>query len=241
VPADCILIEGQDVVCDESELTGEPDGVVKTVVTEDNYQSGSICSMSAKSLVTQGFGKALVCAVGFNTDAGAITLKTQVENEPTLLQKKLETIANKIGNFGIACAVLTFFAMVFRVILEMVAVLPCGCQNIFNCQEDPNCVPLSFELSIENRLWKEVLNTIIIAITVIVVAIPEGLPLAVTISLSFSSAKMRQLNNLVRRLASSETMGGATHICSDKTGTLTLNKMTVMGCQIVQKVFLASE
>jgi P-type E1-E2 ATPase len=74
----------------------------------------------------------------------------------------------------------------------------------------------------------EILQAIIISITVIVVAIPEGLPLAVTISLSFSSAAMKKLNNLVRKLASSETMGGATHICSDKTGTLTLNKMTTM-------------
>jgi magnesium-transporting ATPase (P-type) len=79
-------------------------------------------------------------------------------------------------------------------------------------------------------MFNEILNTVIISITVIVVAIPEGLPLAVTISLSFSSAKMKKLKNLVRTLASSETMGGATHICSDKTGTLTQNKMTVMAC-----------
>jgi Ca2+-transporting ATPase len=72
------------------------------------------------------------------------------------------------------------------------------------------------------------LNTVIIAITVIVVAIPEGLPLAVTISLSFASKKMQKENNLVRTLSSAETMGGATHICSDKTGTLTENKMTTM-------------
>jgi len=69
-----------------------------------------------------------------------------------------------------------------------------------------------------------------------VVAIPEGLPLAVTISLSFSSAAMKKLNNLVRKLASSETMGGATHICSDKTGTLTLNKMTVMSLMTLQNI-----
>lgn len=83
----------------------------------------------------------------------------------------------------------------------------------------------------------DLLNTIIIAITIIVVAIPEGLPLAVTISLSFSSAKMRKMNNLVRKLASAETMGGATHICSDKTGTLTLNKMTTMACYTLEKAF----
>lgn len=194
--------------------------------------------MAAKSLVMEGYGKALVVAVGTNTNAGIITEAIQVENTPTLLQKKLETIATKIGNFGIACAVLTFLSMLFRVMLEMVSVLPCGCQNILVCQEDPECVPLSFELSLDNRLWREVLNTIIIAITVIVVAIPEGLPLAVTISLSFSSAQMRKLNNLVRKLASSETMGGATHICSDKTGTLTLNQMTVMGLNMVNRIFI---
>jgi len=78
-------------------------------------------------------------------------------------------------------------------------------------------------------MWTELLAVVIVAITVVVVAIPEGLPLAVTISLSFSSAKMRALQNLVRTLAKVEVMGGATHICSDKTGTLTQNKMTVMG------------
>jgi len=73
---------------------------------------------------------------------------------------------------------------------------------------------------------------VIIAISVIVCAIPEGLPLAVTISLSYSSSKMKELNNLVRNLNSSETMGSATHICSDKTGTLTKNEMTVMACMV---------
>lgn len=90
------------------------------------------------------------------------------------------------------------------------------------CEEPSVChKPLSFELTLENRLWLDILDTIIIAISVIVCAIPEGLPLAVTISLSYSSQKMKDLNNLVRKLASSETMGSATHICSDKTGTLT--------------------
>jgi len=121
--------------------------------------------------------------------------------------------------------------MVIRIALEMNGNIPCGCQNLTSCVEDPICQPYGF--SWPNRLYTDLLNTIIIAITVIVVAIPEGLPLAVTISLSFSSAKMRELNNLVRKLASSETMGGATHICSDKTGTLTLNQMTVMACEIL--------
>lgn len=74
---------------------------------------------------------------------------------------------------------------------------------------------------------KKIINFIIIGITVIVVAVPEGLPLAVTISLAFSVMKMKEENNLVRKLDASETMGGANEICTDKTGTLTMNKMTV--------------
>lgn len=87
---------------------------------------------------------------------------------------------------------------------------------------------MSFELNLKNRLWADLLDAVIIAIAIIVMAIPEGLPLAVTISLSISSKQMLERNNLVRRLASCETMGEVTYVCSDKTGTLTLNKMTVM-------------
>jgi len=198
-------------------------------------------TMVAKSLITSGVGTALVVAVGPNTVAGIITEATLREPEPTLLQCKLEKIATKIGNVGIGCAVLTFFSLVVRVTLEMVELIECGCQNIMHCQRDEKCVPLTFALTLKNRLWIDVLNTVIIAISVIVCAIPEGLPLAVTISLSYSSRKMYELNNLVRKLASSETMGGATHICSDKTGTLTMNKMTVMGLSTMQKMYLARE
>jgi len=133
VPADCIMVEGQDVVCQESELTGEPDGVEKEAVTEENYNSGIMATMMAKSLITQGFGKALVLAVGPNSVAGIITETSMSESEPTLLQKKLETIATKIGNLGIACALLTFLSLIQRIVLEMMEIIPCGCQNIFNC------------------------------------------------------------------------------------------------------------
>lgn len=178
-------------------------------------------------------------AVGPQTVAGVITEKTQTGNEPTLLQKKLETIADRIGGVGFVAASLTFTAMLIRLLLEMVGVIPCGCENITACNIDKTCVPLSFQFSPENRFWKTIMDTFIIAIAIIVAAIPEGLPLAVTIALSFSSAQMMKLNNLVRKLASAETMGGATHICSDKTGTLTQNKMTVMAVQAVQKVYIA--
>lgn len=203
----------------------------------------------AKSLCTSGFGKAIALAVGPRSVAGAITEKTQEEQGQTRLQEKLTTIADKIGLVGYLVAILTFIAQLIRLFLEMGDYLPCGCTNIFTCQPSSDCVPLSFawggktqnfgnvEVNNDNRFYTSILESIIISITVVVVAIPEGLPLAVTISLSFSSAAMKKLNNLVRKLASSETMGGVTHICSDKTGTLTMNKMTVMSCMTLQKVY----
>ena len=244
VPADCIIVEGQDVVCIEAELTGEGDGIEKTPVTEENFNlEGTSGTMLAKSLISEGSGIALVLAVGPNTVAGIITQKTQEQgkegSDDTLLQKKLTIMAESIGNVGMGCAVLTLASMFLRVGTEMAGLVPCGCMNIATCQEDPDCKPLSFEFSLQNRLWTDLLNTVIIAISVIVCAIPEGLPLAVTISLSYSSAEMRKENALVRRLASLETMGGASHICSDKTGTLTMNQMTVMSCAITNKVFSA--
>lgn len=81
------------------------------------------------------------------------------------------------------------------------------------------------------------ISFIIIAITVIVVAVPEGLPLAVTIALAFSVSKMKEENNLVKKLEASETMGGANEICTDKTGTLTMNQMSVMKFYAMERVF----
>jgi len=228
IPADCILVEGQEFETNEAELTGEPDQLPKVPLNQDNYKDGSIAALIGMSMCVKGFGKALVIAVGENTVSGAITKATQKKSEDTLLQKKLAVMAEKIGNVGIACAVLTLVSLIIRTGLEMASIIPCGCGNITVCVAEPDCTPLTFELSIDNRLWIDLLNTLIIAISVVVVAIPEGLPLAVTISLSYSSAQMQAENNLVRKLASSETMGGVTHICSDKTGTLTQNKMTVM-------------
>lgn len=164
-------------------------------------------------------------ACGLRTAAGAISGGNN-EVKETDLQKKLAIIADKIGMVGIFAAIMTLAAMIVRSILEMLEVLPCGCGNIMSCQPEPNCTMLSFD---NERLWMQLLESVIISISVIVCAIPEGLPLAVTISLSYSSAQMEKLNNLVRNRNASETMGSASHICSDKTGTLTQNKMTVMG------------
>lgn len=170
--------------------------------------------------------------------SGILSDNSDVGSKETVLQQKLGVIAEKIGWVGMFAAGLTFVAMVIRSFLEMLKVLPCGCGNIMSCEAEEGCIPLTFEFSFENRFWMQVLESIIISISVVVCAIPEGLPLAVTISLSFSSAKMREEQNLVRNMSSSETMGAATHICSDKTGTLTQNKMTVMAFMMAGKAHI---
>jgi Ca2+-transporting ATPase len=136
VPADCLMISGQDVFTVEGELTGEPDNMEKAYIDVINYNNGATGTMMAKSLICSGFGTALVVAVGPNTVAGVITEKTQKQTEPTLLQLKLETIATKIGNLGILAAVLTLVGQIIRLFLELGNLTPCGCQNIFTCQAD---------------------------------------------------------------------------------------------------------
>ena len=236
LPADAVVLRSKDAKCTEADLTGEPDEFLKLRLDESNYQipdnSGVIL---AKSLCVNGSGTAIVTSVGLNTAAGAVS-DNSTDRSETDLQKKLEVIAGKIGQVGMLAALLTFISMIVRSILEMAKVIPCGCGNIMSCQAESGCVPLTFKFEKANRFWMNMLEGVIISISVIVCAIPEGLPLAVTISLSFSSAQMKKLNNLVRNLNSSETMGSATHICSDKTGTLTQNKMTVMACMVASKI-----
>eukprot|EP00123_Amoebidium_parasiticum_P014394 comp22478_c0_seq1/m.33887 comp22478_c0_seq1/g.33887 ORF comp22478_c0_seq1/g.33887 comp22478_c0_seq1/m.33887 type:complete len:1148 (-) comp22478_c0_seq1:453-3896(-) len=134
------------------------------------------------------------------------------ENE-TILQRKLTRLATMIGYLGLAVGVLTFLALVVRF-----------CVEEYGIKERP------FVKSDLNQF----LHYLIIGITVLVVAIPEGLPLAVTLSLAFSMKQMLKENNLVRHLDACETMGSATTICSDKTGTLTMNRMTVMRAFVAQ-------
>lgn len=146
-------------------------------------------------------------------------------------------MADKIGNLGIACALLTIFASLIRILLESFGGLPCGCGNMFICKEPVHGTCLRYDFGdINNEVYPMLLDAVIIGITVVVVAIPEGLPLAVTIALAFSSKKMQKLENLVREIKSAETMGGATHICTDKTGTLTKNEMTVRAAMAIEKV-----
>ena len=132
---------------------------------------------------------------------GAILKTLIVEPQSTPLQERLDALVVKVGNFGIGAAILTFLASFIRWIVE----------------------------SSEEGKWDgtKVLDFLINSVTIIVVAIPEGLPLAITLGLAFAMKKMMEDKNLVRRLEACETMGSATQLNADKTGTLTQNRMTV--------------
>ena len=151
-----------------------------------------------------GSGKFVATAVGRYSQWGVIKRNLEKEQEETPLQEKLDDMAALIGYVGMAAAAATFIAMMFIKIV----VQPDYLKDI--------------------SVFHHALDAFIIGVTIVVVAVPEGLPLAVTISLAFSTKKMLADQNLIRHLAACETMGNATNICSDKTGTLTENRMTVV-------------
>lgn len=208
-PADGIMVGSQgDVEMDESAMTGESDMVKKTIDKDPFIISGSTCSKGELTMVVIGVGKASV--------AGRAAALLDTEVEPTPLQKKLESLALQVSKLGALVGAICFFAMLIK---HMVA---------YN--EGYGTVGEDGEKEWTTENWAKLVDFLIVAVTVLVVAIPEGLPLAVTISLAYSQKQMQKDNILVRNLSACETMGGATTICTDKTGTLTLNQMTVMQC-----------
>ena len=150
----------------------------------------------------------IVIAVGCHSRWGKTKAILPTEIAPTPLQEKLDILANQIGVGGMISASATFIAM-----LSIWYMFP---NSRVGTDTDSN-----------NALFEYILKAFIMAVTIVVVAVPEGLPLAVTVSLAYSTTKMMEDNNLIRVLDACETMGNATTICSDKTGTLTQNQMTV--------------
>ncbi|XP_055079211.1 plasma membrane calcium-transporting ATPase 3b isoform X2 [Periophthalmus magnuspinnatus] len=267
LPADGILVQGNDLKIDESSLTGESDHVRKSVDKDPMLLSGTH--------VMEGSGRMLVTAVGVNSQTGIIfTLlgagdmeedskdkkeknerekkpdgavennqnkakkqdggvamemqplksaeggeveerekkKTSVpKKEKSVLQGKLTKLAVQIGKAGLVMSAITVIILVLYFVIDTFV--------IEGRTWLTECTPVYIQYFVK---------FFIIGVTVLVVAVPEGLPLAVTISLAYSVKKMMKDNNLVRHLDACETMGNATAICSDKTGTLTTNRMTVV-------------
>lgn len=167
--------------------------------------------------IATGEGWFLCIVVGKHTCKGKIMDKLEQKVETTPLQMKLEAIGSDIGKLGMYAALLTVHVLFLRFFIER---MPNREFKLFYTAEGADSKNLT-------EFIKEWLRYYIVGITIIVVAVPEGLPLAVMISLAYSVKKMLIDKNFVKRLASCEIMGGANNICSDKTGTLTMNKMTV--------------
>ncbi|CAN1324594.1 Calcium-transporting ATPase 2, plasma membrane-type [Linum perenne] len=211
VPADGLFVSGFSVLIDESSLTGESEPVM---VTADHP------FLLSGTKVQDGSCKMMITTVGMRTQWGKLmaTLSEGGDDE-TPLQVKLNGVATIIGKIGLFFAVITFAVLVQGLLRQK---LKDGSHMDWNADEA-----------------LEMLEYFAIAVTIVVVAVPEGLPLAVTLSLAFAMKKMMNDKALVRHLAACETMGSATTICSDKTGTLTTNHMTVVKsciCMNIQEV-----
>ncbi|KAG0341571.1 hypothetical protein BG004_005985 [Podila humilis] len=198
---DGVIIKSYNITCDESSATGESDALKKDA--DEN------CYVISGSKVLDGSGSMLVTAVGTNSFFGK-TMMAMRESSPeeTPLQIKLDHLAESIAKLGMAAAVAMLVSLVVKYFVQK------------SLSEDP--FPSGADV------FSDMVKIVIQAITIVVVAVPEGLPMAVTLALAYATTQMLKDNNLVRVLSACETMGNATTVCSDKTGTLTQNKMTIV-------------
>ena len=209
VPADGQLFESTDLQVDESSLTGEPittKGVRREGEEEKGGEAYPKDMLLRSSMVMGGTGRYVVTAVGDETEIGHVARQaTELTGVKTPLNIQLGKLAKLISKVGIGLSAAAFFAFLIHDLLT-------------------------------NELWhtndyltmvEVVMRYFMMAVTLIVMAVPEGLPMAVTLALALNMRRMLKSNNLVRKLQASETMGAVTVICTDKTGTLTENRMTV--------------
>ncbi|CAD6251695.1 unnamed protein product [Miscanthus lutarioriparius] len=207
VPADGVVISGHSLAIDESSMTGESKIVMKD-------QKSPFLMAGCK--VADGFGTMLVTAVGLNTEWGLLMASiSEDNNEETPLQVRLNGVATFIGIAGLSVAAIVLVVLFARYFTG------------HTTNSDGSVQFVKRHTSVKSAIFGSI-KILTVAVTIVVVAVPEGLPLAVTLTLAYSMQKMMADKALVRRLSACETMGSATTICSDKTGTLTLNQMTVV-------------
>lgn len=211
VPADGELTLCNDLQINESTLTGEP-------VTEKSLEGGGDGAyprnvILRSTMVMNGRGEFVVTAVGDATEIGKVAKKsTEQTSVETPLHMQLDKLAKMISKVGSVVSVAAFFIFLIHDILTNPA---WGGKDYFYMAEI-------------------VLKYFMMAVTLIVMAVPEGLPMAITLSLALNMRRMLKSNNLVRKLHACETMGAVTVICTDKTGTLTQNKMQVSALELKQ-------
>ncbi|KAI7860205.1 PMCA-type calcium-translocating P-type ATPase [Circinella umbellata] len=228
VTTDGIYIEGHNVKCDESAATGESDAVRKLTweacqrQQQQHNSSGSDSDLKKPAAqehrsspdpfilsgakVLEGVCTYLVTCVGTNSYYGRTMMALRTEPESTPLQEKLNHLAEMIAKLGSAAGLLMLIVLLIRYFVSWKDGVPDQATDIV----------------------MDIMKILIVVVTIVVVAVPEGLPLAVTLALAYATQRMLKDNNLVRVLAACETMGNATTVCSDKTGTLTQNKMAVV-------------
>ncbi|KAG8213247.1 Ca-transporting ATPase [Butyriboletus roseoflavus] len=237
VPCDGIFLSGHNVKCDESSATGEADAIRKApystcLAMKDARNSarpgddGAIgrqpkhalpssshtdCFVISGSKVLEGVGRYVVVAVGTKSFNGRIMMALRTDAENTPLQLKLNVLAELIAKVGSVAGLVLFGSLMIRFFVQL------GTNN------PPRTA---------NQNGMAFVQILIISVTLVVVAVPEGLPLAVTLALAFATKRMTKENLLVRVLGSCETMANASVICTDKTGTLTQNSMAVVAGSI---------
>lgn len=204
VPADGHLLEAVSLQINESTLTGEP--LISKTTREEDFDAEATYPSNVVmrgTTVVDGHGVMVVEQVGDATGYGKVYEGSQIDNNiDTPLQIQLKGLANVISKAGYTIAVVTFLALAGKMILS---------GESYSVME-----------------WiSHLLNFFMVAVTLIVVSVPEGLPMSVTLSLALSMNRMLKTNNLVRKMHACETMGATTVICTDKTGTLTQNQMQV--------------
>jgi len=204
IPADGRLMESMGLAADESALTGESVPAQKDadyIISDEKTPVAERANMLySGTYITSGFGKLLVTAVGDKTEFGKIARELSVtEKSTTPLQEKLAGLGKTITIFGIIAAAIVFIVQL-----------------------------ISFAMH-DGLHLEEVMEAFVTSIVLIVAAVPEGLPTIVAVSLSINIIKLSKQNALVKKMIASETVGCVNVICSDKTGTLTENRMTVIG------------
>jgi len=210
VPADGRLFQSVDLQVDESSLTGEPIAE-KSADVSSGASSGvpaayPVDMLLRSSMIMNGSGRFVVTAVGDETEIGHVAREaTELSDVKTPLNLQLDRLAKFISKVGTAVSVLAFLAFLLHDILT---------NDLWHTD---NYVGMA----------EVVLRYFMMAVTLIVMAVPEGLPMAVTLALALNMRRMLKSNILVRKLQASETMGAVTTICTDKTGTLTQNRMSV--------------
>ncbi|GLT78629.1 hypothetical protein SLA2020_501580 [Shorea laevis] len=207
VPADGLFLDGHSLQIDESSMTGESDHV------EVNSKQNPFLISGTK--VVDGYARMLVTSVGMNTTWGQMMSQlTGDNNEQTPLQVRLNKLTSAIGKVGLAVAFMVLVVLLVRYFTA-------------NTRDENGKTEFNGSSTKADDILNAVVGIVAAAVTIVVVAIPEGLPLAVTLTLAYSMKRMMADHAMVRKLSACETMGSATTICTDKTGTLTLNQMRV--------------